>query len=298
MKQWLIVRARRARRRGIQYALCLLGRCVGLRCGRAERNKAWGVEDLRSEDRSREGKLDMPAGTIAGQMPLCNDMVVAAERTVYITDSLSGRILRLKKRASALETSATERHSDLKGPQLDGVACWPTAISTPTSSRATAYIASKLRPTAALAPSPSLDVAQALSPTVSPVWAAICSWLKVERSEHSISSPSPATLRRSRREGGALTAKSHWFRWATSPMSLMIHYVSVDPELSENLDRGSCSSSEAAGHQMTPTSLLGLPIDVFGGRPAARESTACSSEHRSLPTIRRGDGVSCVVRGA
>ena len=47
---------------------------------------------------------DVPAGTIAGQMPLCNDMVVADDGTVYITDSLSGRILRLKKGASALET--------------------------------------------------------------------------------------------------------------------------------------------------------------------------------------------------
>ena len=69
-----------------------------------------------------KASYDMPAGTIAGQMPLCNDMVVAAERTVYITDSLSGRILRLKKGASALETWATEPRWDLKGPQLDGVA--------------------------------------------------------------------------------------------------------------------------------------------------------------------------------
>ena len=65
---------------------------------------------------------DVPAGTIAGQMPLCNDMVVAGDGTVYITDSLSGRILRLKKGASALEVWATDPRWDVKGPQLDGIA--------------------------------------------------------------------------------------------------------------------------------------------------------------------------------
>jgi hypothetical protein len=50
-----------------------------------------------------KASYEVPAGTIADQMPLCNDMVVAADGTVYITDSLSGRILRLKKGASTLE---------------------------------------------------------------------------------------------------------------------------------------------------------------------------------------------------
>jgi hypothetical protein len=69
-----------------------------------------------------KASYDVPAGTIAGQMPLCNDMVVADDGTVYITDSLSGRILRLKKGASALETWATDPRWDVKGPQLDGIA--------------------------------------------------------------------------------------------------------------------------------------------------------------------------------
>jgi hypothetical protein len=60
-----------------------------------------------------KASYDMPAGTIAGQMPLCNDMVVAGDGTVYITDSLSGRILRLW---------ATDSRWDVKGPQLDGIA--------------------------------------------------------------------------------------------------------------------------------------------------------------------------------
>jgi hypothetical protein len=62
----------------------------------------------------------MPPGTIADQTPLCNDMVVAADGTVYVTDTLSGRILRLKKGASALETWATDPRWDAKGPQLNG----------------------------------------------------------------------------------------------------------------------------------------------------------------------------------
>lgn len=69
-----------------------------------------------------KASYDMPAGTIEGQMPLCNDMVVGADGTVYITDTLSGRILRLKKGASALETWATDSRWNEKGPQLDGIA--------------------------------------------------------------------------------------------------------------------------------------------------------------------------------
>jgi sugar lactone lactonase YvrE len=37
-----------------------------------------------------KASYDVPAGTIAGQLPLCNDMVVAGDGTVYITDSLFG----------------------------------------------------------------------------------------------------------------------------------------------------------------------------------------------------------------
>lgn len=69
-----------------------------------------------------KASYDVPAGTIEGQLPLCNDMVVAGDGTVYITDTLSGRILRLKKGATALETWATDPRWDAKGPQLDGIA--------------------------------------------------------------------------------------------------------------------------------------------------------------------------------
>ena len=69
-----------------------------------------------------KASYDMPAGTIEGQPPLCNDMVVAADGTVYVTDTLSGRILRLKKGAPALETWATDPRWNAKGPQLDGIA--------------------------------------------------------------------------------------------------------------------------------------------------------------------------------
>jgi len=69
-----------------------------------------------------KASYDMPAGTIADQMPLCNDMVFAADGTVYVTDTLSGRILRLKKGATKLETWATDARWDAKGPQLDGIA--------------------------------------------------------------------------------------------------------------------------------------------------------------------------------
>lgn len=69
-----------------------------------------------------KASYDVPPGTIAGQTPLCNDMVVAADGTVYVTDSLSGRILRLKKGAAALDTWATDPRWNVKGPQLDGIA--------------------------------------------------------------------------------------------------------------------------------------------------------------------------------
>jgi hypothetical protein len=69
-----------------------------------------------------KASYDMPAGRIAGQGPLCNDIVIAADGTAYVTDTLSGRILRLKKGGSALETWATDPRWDVKGPQLDGIA--------------------------------------------------------------------------------------------------------------------------------------------------------------------------------
>lgn len=69
-----------------------------------------------------KASYDMPASTIEGQPPLCNDIVVASDGTAYISDTLSGRILRLKKGATALETWATDPRWNVKGPQLDGIA--------------------------------------------------------------------------------------------------------------------------------------------------------------------------------
>jgi hypothetical protein len=63
----------------------------------------------------------LPAGTIAGQLPFCNDTALAADGTAYISDTLSGRILRLKKGATALEVWATDPRWEVKGPQLDGI---------------------------------------------------------------------------------------------------------------------------------------------------------------------------------
>ncbi len=85
-------------------------------------SKPGGLKTFDLKTGAPKASYDMPAGTIAGQTPLCNDMVVAADGTVYVTDTLSGRILRLKKGASALETWATDPRWDVKGPQLDGIA--------------------------------------------------------------------------------------------------------------------------------------------------------------------------------
>ena len=102
-----------------------------------------------------KASYDMPAGTIAGQMPLCNDMVVAADGTVYVTDSLSGRILRLKKGATALESGRPIRVGTSRARSSTASRCSTTAISIPTFSKATGFIVSRSSPTAAPAQSPS-----------------------------------------------------------------------------------------------------------------------------------------------
>ncbi len=72
-----------------------------------------------------KGSIALPASTLLGQPPLCNDIVVAADGTAYVTDSLGGRILRLKPGASAFEVWAHDPRWDVKGPQLDGIAMLP-----------------------------------------------------------------------------------------------------------------------------------------------------------------------------
>jgi sugar lactone lactonase YvrE len=68
------------------------------------------------------GSMPLPASTISGQANLCNDIAVAGNGTVYVSDSLSGRILRLKPGGTELETWAHDPRWDVKGPQLDGIA--------------------------------------------------------------------------------------------------------------------------------------------------------------------------------
>ena len=69
-----------------------------------------------------KASYDVPAGDDRRPDAVVQRHGRDGDGTVYITDSLSGRILRLKKGASALETWATDPRWDVKGPQLDGIA--------------------------------------------------------------------------------------------------------------------------------------------------------------------------------
>jgi sugar lactone lactonase YvrE len=72
-----------------------------------------------------KANLPLPASKLLGQAALCNDIAVASDGTAYVTDSLSGYILRLKPGSSALEVWAHDPRWDVKGPQLDGIAILP-----------------------------------------------------------------------------------------------------------------------------------------------------------------------------
>src|SRR5271155_1107688 len=69
-----------------------------------------------------KANLPLPASKLLGQTALCNDIAVASDGTAYVTDSLSGYILRLKPGSSTLEVWAHDPRWDVKGPQLDGIA--------------------------------------------------------------------------------------------------------------------------------------------------------------------------------
>jgi len=58
---------------------------------------------------------------------LCNDIAVARDGTVYATDTTQGRVLRLKKGASALDVWAADQCSS---PRQTASHCWPTVMST------------------------------------------------------------------------------------------------------------------------------------------------------------------------
>lgn len=68
------------------------------------------------------GSMALPASTLLKQSNLCNDIAVASDGTVYVTDSLSGHILRRKPGGTELEVWAHDKRWDVKGPQLDGIA--------------------------------------------------------------------------------------------------------------------------------------------------------------------------------
>jgi sugar lactone lactonase YvrE len=69
-----------------------------------------------------KGSMNLPPPTVAGQPALCNDIAVGPDGTAYVSDTLSGRILRLKPGATTLEVWAHDPRWEVKGPQLDGIA--------------------------------------------------------------------------------------------------------------------------------------------------------------------------------
>ncbi len=69
-----------------------------------------------------KGSIALPASTLLGQPALCNDIAVGADGTAYVSDTLGGRILRLKPGAQTLEIWAHDPRWEVKGPQLDGIA--------------------------------------------------------------------------------------------------------------------------------------------------------------------------------
>jgi sugar lactone lactonase YvrE len=72
-----------------------------------------------------KGSALLPPSTLLTQTALCNDIAVAADGTVYVTDSLSGHILRMKPGSEDLEIWAHDARWDVAGPQLDGIAVLP-----------------------------------------------------------------------------------------------------------------------------------------------------------------------------
>jgi streptogramin lyase len=72
-----------------------------------------------------KGSVPLPPSTLLKQTALCNDIAVAPDGTVYVTDSFSGHILRMKPGTSALEIWAHDARWDVAGPQLDGIAVLP-----------------------------------------------------------------------------------------------------------------------------------------------------------------------------
>jgi sugar lactone lactonase YvrE len=72
-----------------------------------------------------KASVPLPDAKLLGQPPLCNDIAVGADGTAYVTDSLGGRVLRLKPGASAFDVWAHDPRWDVKQAQLDGIAVLP-----------------------------------------------------------------------------------------------------------------------------------------------------------------------------
>jgi sugar lactone lactonase YvrE len=72
-----------------------------------------------------KGSADLPTSTLLDQKAFCNDIAVAADSTVYVTDSLAGHVLRLKPGMTQFEIWAHDARWDVKGFQLDGIAVFP-----------------------------------------------------------------------------------------------------------------------------------------------------------------------------
>ena len=58
---------------------------------------------------------------LPGEKSLCNDMVVGADGSVYVTDSFQPHILKLAPGGTSLEVWATDPGFGGEGPQLDGI---------------------------------------------------------------------------------------------------------------------------------------------------------------------------------
>ena len=108
---------------GLLYACSNDASWAGVKIPTGNTPTALKIFDLKTAE--PKGSIPLPASTLFGQTPLCNDIEIAADGSLYVTDSLAGHILRLKPGTSAFEIWAHDPRWDVKGPQLDGIAVLP-----------------------------------------------------------------------------------------------------------------------------------------------------------------------------
>ena len=88
---------------------------------------AFGVKPPAGEKPVALKAFDLKSGAAKGSWPLpggkslCNDMVVGADGSVYVTDSFQPHILKLAPGGSSLEVWATDPGFGGEGPMLDGI---------------------------------------------------------------------------------------------------------------------------------------------------------------------------------